>query len=75
MQIVFPNGHYILHGKPLPESAPARPFNRVAYAAAHVVADPLTNADPSGPPVRQAARALSGPAPPAGKGKRISKGG
>jgi len=59
MQIVFPNGHYILHGKPLPESAPARPFNRVAYAAAHVVADPLTNADPSGPPAIDWAKTLA----------------
>jgi Protein of unknown function (DUF993) len=29
-----------------PKPAPGTPFNRIAYAAAHVVADPLSNADP-----------------------------
>ena len=34
-------------GSPRPiEPAPARPFNRIAYAAAHVVADPRADADP-----------------------------
>ena len=48
MNISFPNGSYTLQGKPLPVQAPTTPFNRVAFAAAHVVVDPLTNADPSG---------------------------
>ncbi|MBL8790564.1 MAG: dihydrodipicolinate synthase family protein [Rhizobiales bacterium] len=50
MQIRFPDGRYLLQGKPLPIVPPAAGFNRVALAAAHVVADPLSNADPSGPP-------------------------
>ena len=41
---------YRLTGEPLPLTKPKTPFNRVAYAAAHVVADPLTASDPSGPP-------------------------
>jgi hypothetical protein len=50
MQIKFPSGLYALTGKfvgikPLMPAA----FNRVAFAAAHVVADPLSNASPSGP--------------------------
>ena len=32
---------YRLQGTPLDVRAPARPFNRIAYSAAHVVADPL----------------------------------
>lgn len=50
MQIRFPDGDYRLLGKPLPVEKPKTPFNRVAYAAAHVVVDPLTDADPSGTP-------------------------
>lgn len=30
-----------VEGKPLAVCAPARPFNRIAYSAAHIVADPL----------------------------------
>jgi hypothetical protein len=36
---------YMLRG-PRDFSHPARPFNRIAYAAAHVVADPLAETDP-----------------------------
>jgi hypothetical protein len=50
MQIAFPSGTYALQGTPLPVSPPARPFNRVAFAAAHVVADPFSGSDPSGTP-------------------------
>lgn len=49
MQIAFPSGSYALRGTPLAIAPPTVPFNRVAYAAAHVVADPLRDADPSGP--------------------------
>jgi hypothetical protein len=48
MQIEFPSGTYRLQGVPLPKLKPSASFNRVAFAAAHVVADPLSNADPSG---------------------------
>ena len=51
MKICFPSGKYVLQGKPLPVQTPTQPFNRVAFAAAHVVADPFSNVDPS----RQAA--------------------
>jgi Protein of unknown function (DUF993) len=50
MNITFPDGPYRLTGTPLPIMKPAAPFNRIAFAAAHVVADPLSSADPSGPP-------------------------
>jgi hypothetical protein len=33
-------------GAPFAAAAPTRPFTRVAYSAAHVVADPLANVDP-----------------------------
>jgi dihydrodipicolinate synthase/N-acetylneuraminate lyase len=38
---------YILQGDPLEIVKPATPFNRVVYAAAHVVANPFSNANPS----------------------------
>jgi hypothetical protein len=41
---------YRLVGRPLAARKPRAPFNRIAYAAAHVVADPLSDGDPSGPP-------------------------
>jgi hypothetical protein len=41
---------YTLQGKPLSIVKPKQPFNRVVYAAAHVVADPFSNTDPSGAP-------------------------
>jgi hypothetical protein len=50
VQITFPSGVYRLQGTPLPVVAPKGPFSRAAYAAAHVVADPLTGNDPSGTP-------------------------
>jgi Protein of unknown function (DUF993) len=50
MNIAFPNGVYHLQGTPLPRQKPQSTFNRVAFAAAHVVADPFTNTDPSGQP-------------------------
>jgi hypothetical protein len=50
MKIKLPEGVYALKADPLPLAKPKTPFNRVAFAAAHVVADALSNADPSGPP-------------------------
>jgi hypothetical protein len=50
MKIQFPDGEYTLRGSPLAITKPSSPFNRVAYAAAHVVADALSNNDPSGSP-------------------------
>ena len=50
MRILFPDGYYELKGMPLPHVAPKASFNRVAYAAAHVVADALSANNPSGPP-------------------------
>jgi hypothetical protein len=47
MRIEFPSGPYTLQGTPLPVLKPSKPFNRMALAAAHVVADPFSNADPS----------------------------
>jgi dihydrodipicolinate synthase/N-acetylneuraminate lyase len=38
---------YSLQGDPLEIVKPAKPFNRVVYAAAHVVANPFSNANPS----------------------------
>jgi hypothetical protein len=37
---------YALRGAPLGGAAPAVPFTRIAYSAAHVVADPLSAVDP-----------------------------
>ncbi|HWX48329.1 MAG TPA: dihydrodipicolinate synthase family protein [Roseomonas sp.] len=37
---------YRLQGRPLPEVGPGARFNRVAYSAAHVVADPFSDAPP-----------------------------
>ncbi len=50
MKIKLPEGAYTLLADPLPIRKPKAPFNRVAFTAAHVVADPLTANDPSGPP-------------------------
>ncbi|MFL5259429.1 MAG: dihydrodipicolinate synthase family protein [Hyphomicrobiales bacterium] len=55
LQIVLPscNGTlepYRLEGTPLVVAKPPRAFNRVALAAAHVVADPLSAAEPSAKP-------------------------
>jgi Protein of unknown function (DUF993) len=41
---------YKMVGNPLADRKPKAPFNRVAFAAAHVVADPFAGADPSGDP-------------------------
>ncbi|MDR5758577.1 dihydrodipicolinate synthase family protein [Caballeronia sp. LZ035] len=38
---------YTLAGTPLPDGRPAAPFNRIALSAAHVVADPLADVEPS----------------------------
>lgn len=59
MQIAFPDGTYRLQGTPVPAGKPTHAFNRVAFAAAHVVADPLTSADPSGPPAIDWAKTLA----------------
>ncbi|WP_457298103.1 dihydrodipicolinate synthase family protein [Phyllobacterium sp. P5_D12] len=55
LKIQLPNGSgttadYVLSGVPIvtPSSPPA--FNRIAYAAAHVVSDPLRDAEPWGKP-------------------------
>jgi hypothetical protein len=42
---------YVLKGNPLPDRKPKVPFNRVAFAAAHVVVNPFAGSDPSGDPV------------------------
>ena len=41
---------YQLVGTPIARARPARPFNRLALAAAHIVVNPLSDADPSGAP-------------------------
>jgi Protein of unknown function (DUF993) len=41
---------YAMRADPLPDRKPKAPFNRVAFAAAHVVADPFAGTDPSGDP-------------------------
>ena len=41
---------YTLKGEPIRAVKPKHPFNRVSFAAAHVVADPLAPNDPSGRP-------------------------
>ena len=41
---------YTLTGEPLADRKPKAPFNRVAFAAAHVVVDPFAGADPSADP-------------------------
>lgn len=46
MNITFPDGVYKLQGKAVSATAVTQPFNRVVYAAAHVVADPFSNNDP-----------------------------
>jgi hypothetical protein len=51
MQLKLPDGSgrlstYSLSASPLPEGAVSAPFNRIAYSAAHVVADPLAPQDP-----------------------------
>src|SRR3954469_7367502 len=50
MKIRFPDGSYTLLADQLKARKPKAPFNRAAFAAAHVVADALTGADPSGKP-------------------------
>jgi Protein of unknown function (DUF993) len=52
MMLMLPNEegtmqNYNLQGEPLAAAPPAKPFDRVVYAAAHVVANPFSNADPS----------------------------
>jgi hypothetical protein len=53
MRIALPRANekaedYALIGQALPVARPAQAFNRVAYAAAHVVADPLSAESPHG---------------------------
>ena len=55
MKIKLPNKSgkaeiYVLRGEPLVVRKPKKPFNRICFAAAHVVADPFADADPSGAP-------------------------
>ena len=40
----LPGGDVVLEAGPAPE--PGREWNRIAYAATHVVADPLADCDP-----------------------------
>jgi hypothetical protein len=47
MDIQFPEGRYALQGNPIAAAKTTQPFNRVVYAAAHVVADPFSNNDPT----------------------------
>jgi len=49
MRIKLPEGTYALRAEPLGIRKPRAPFSRVAFAAAHVVADALSSSDPSGP--------------------------
>jgi hypothetical protein len=54
MKIRLPDAHgmtseYVLRGKPIPETPLGGNPARVVFSAAHVVADPFTNNDPSGP--------------------------
>ncbi len=53
MKLKLPNENgvyadYRMAGEPVQVRKPRGPFNRVAFAAAHVVANPLSNADPLG---------------------------
>lgn len=41
---------YRLRGEPITRPGAAPAFNRIAYAAAHVVSDPLRDSDPWGNP-------------------------
>ena len=50
---------YTLQGLPLPIRKPTKPFNRIAFAAAHIVVDPLSDADPSASPVFDWERTLA----------------
>jgi hypothetical protein len=50
---------YRLTGTPIAIRRPARPFSRVAYAAAHVVADPWRDAGPAGRPAIDWERTLA----------------
>ena len=55
MKIKLPNAQgspetYHLQGDPIAIRKPRAPFNRIAFAAAHVVANSFSNADPSGAP-------------------------
>jgi len=50
IQLPSPTGtleRYTLTGTPLPIVKPQAAFNRVVFSAAHVVADPFADADPS----------------------------
>ena len=50
IQLPTPAGaieRHVLAGKPLPRVRPAAPFNRIVLSAAHVVADPYADANPS----------------------------
>jgi len=53
IQLPAPRGGleiYRLPGEPLASRKPKAPFNRIAFAAAHVVVDSRSDADPSGKP-------------------------
>lgn len=50
MKIAFPKETYKLLADPLQARKPKAPFARIAFAAAHVVADPLSAAEPGRAP-------------------------
>lgn len=50
MKINLPGDTYKLLADPLPERKPKAPFQRIAFAAAHVVADASSATDPSAAP-------------------------
>ncbi|MFO1034765.1 MAG: dihydrodipicolinate synthase family protein [Hyphomicrobiales bacterium] len=50
---------YTLTGSPLPIRPPKVAFNRIAFAAAHVVADPFAASDPTGAPAIDWERTLA----------------
>jgi Protein of unknown function (DUF993) len=59
MDITFPDGVYRLQATPLQRTSSSPSFNRVAFAAAHVVADPFSNAQPSHQPAIDWKRTLA----------------
>lgn len=55
MELILPDqdgkgAAYRLQGKPILARPPVQPFSRVSFAAAHVVADPFSDRDPSASP-------------------------
>ena len=59
MRIKLLGENYSLRGEPLALRKPKSPFNRIAFAAAHVVVDPFADANPAGTPVLDWKRTLA----------------